>query len=57
MQDTSTLDHYVHGYTGLALSTVVLALLAAFVSQIAGLLGGAKLHRIMLENIIAAPMR
>ena len=47
----------MHGYTGLALSTVILALFAAFFSQIAGLLGGAKLHRIMLENIVQAPMR
>ncbi len=56
-QDSARLDYYLHGYTVTALTTVVLALLAAFFSQIAGLLAGAKLHKIMLLNIIAAPMR
>ena len=51
------MDYYVQGYVGLALTTVILALLAAFLSQITGLLAGAKLHRIMLRNIIQAPMR
>ncbi len=51
------MDYYVQGYMGLSLTTVILALLAAFLSQITGLLAGAKLHRIMLRNIIQAPMR
>lgn len=51
------LAYYIQGYTILSIVGVLLALIVAFMSRVAGLRAAAFLHKSMLNNIIQAPMR